>query len=870
MNTRTRHDLDGVWQFAFTDTITPTPPADAAWRAAVVPMPWQAQFDDLRHAAGVGWYERTLPLDAAPAGAAILHFGAVDYHATVWVNGTQVGEHEGGYLPFEFDVAAHLHAGDNTIRVRAIDANDDRETFPDFPFSEVPHGKQSWYGPIGGIWQSVWLEERHPVHLRSLRLTPDAATGAIDIAADVAGAPDRIEVRVADPDGRNVAEGVLDGGRGAVTVEDVQLWSPETPALYTVTATLLVNGAPVDELAAACGFRTVEARDGRIYLNGAPIYLRGVLDQAYYPGTIYTPPSLEYLEEQARTAKDLGLNCLRAHIKIEDPRYYEVADRLGLLVWTEIPNWVHLSEAADARIKATFQAMVARDWNHPSIIAWSLVNENWGTDLARDPAHRAWLADFVDEARRIDPTRLIVDNSACRGNLHVAGDLEDFHEYRAIPDHAAEWDAWVDDFAGRARWAWAEDYDHTRRADLPLILSEFGNWGLPDPAAIQEQGAEPWWFENGHNFGDGIVYPHGVEARFVAAGLDRLYPSLADFARAHQVHMAKSLHYEITSMRRADAIGGYVITEFTDVHWECNGLLDMQRHVKAGLAEIFTPINQDDVLALRPLAWSGAPGAQVAVEVHTFGVDGLATDGVVRWRCGGATGELAAPGGRVDVTLPQTSGLHPFHATWLGHDGRTLATSQVDLTVAQPDWPDTPVRVADDPALAQVLAELGLEVTDDAEAPIIARAYTPTLRDAVQQGARLALLLDAGATQGMALPWGAVVPRAGTPWQGDWATSFAWLRKEGPFAALPGDPLLEMDFAPVMPEAVLVGIPHWATDASWAGLAVGWIHKPVSLLAAGPYGRGQIAVTTFRLDADLVAGNVVAQSLLAGLVRKII
>ncbi|MCB0159024.1 MAG: beta galactosidase jelly roll domain-containing protein, partial [Caldilineaceae bacterium] len=189
MNTRTRHDLDGVWQFTLTDTITPTPPADAVWRAAVVPMPWQAQFDDLRHATGVGWYERTLTLDAAPAGAAVLHFGAVDYHATVWVNGALIGEHEGGYLPFEFDVAAHLHAGDNTIRVRAVDANDDRETFPDFPFSEVPHGKQSWYGPIGGIWQSVWLEERNPAHIRSLRLTPDAADGVIHIAADVAGTP---------------------------------------------------------------------------------------------------------------------------------------------------------------------------------------------------------------------------------------------------------------------------------------------------------------------------------------------------------------------------------------------------------------------------------------------------------------------------------------------------------------------------------------------------------------------------------------------------------------------------------------------------------------------------------------------------------
>jgi beta-galactosidase/beta-glucuronidase len=161
----------------------------------------------------------------------------------------------------------------------------------------------------------------------------------------------------------------------------------------------------------------VEARDGRIYLNGQPIYLRGVLDQAYYPETIYTPPSLEFLEDQARKAKALGLNCLRIHIKIEDPRYYDVADRLGLLVWTEIPNWVLLSDAADRRIKATFRTMVERDWNHPSIIIWTLVNENWGTDLARNPEHRRWLVEFYHAAKQIDPTRLIVDNSACQRQL---------------------------------------------------------------------------------------------------------------------------------------------------------------------------------------------------------------------------------------------------------------------------------------------------------------------------------------------------------------------------------------------------------------------------------------------------------------------
>jgi beta-galactosidase/beta-glucuronidase len=140
---RTRHSLDGTWQFTFDETITPAPAAAAAWRDAIVPMPWQAQFDDLRHAGGVGWYRRAFRLDAVPAGAAVLHFGAVDYHATVWVNGEEVGQHEGGYLPFEFDVTAQLRTGENDILVRAIDATDDQARFPDFPFSEVPHGKQA-------------------------------------------------------------------------------------------------------------------------------------------------------------------------------------------------------------------------------------------------------------------------------------------------------------------------------------------------------------------------------------------------------------------------------------------------------------------------------------------------------------------------------------------------------------------------------------------------------------------------------------------------------------------------------------------------------------------------------------------------------
>ena len=266
---------------------------------------------------------------------------------------------------------------------------------------------------------------------------------------------------------------------------------PNSPSLYTVDATLTIDGQAAHTVRKVCGFRTVEARDGRIYLNGEPIYLRGMLDQGYYPETIYTPPSLELLEEQAQTAKALGFNCLRIHIKVEDPRYYDVADRLGLLVWTEIPNWALLTDAAAKRARQTFEGIVARDGHHPSIIAWTLINENWGTDLTRNPTHRRWLADFYRAAKVLDPTRLVVDNSACCDNAHVASDLEDFHHYRAIPDHAQGWDEWVAGFAGRPDWSWYPDFAHERRADLPLLVSEFGNWGLPDPEEIREGDASP-------------------------------------------------------------------------------------------------------------------------------------------------------------------------------------------------------------------------------------------------------------------------------------------------------------------------------------------------------------------------------------------
>lgn len=501
-----------------------------------------------------------------------------------------------------------------------------------------------------------------------------------------------------------------------------------------------------------------------------------------------------------------------------------MADRLGLLVWTEIPNWVLLTDAADRRIKETFRSMVERDWNHPSIIIWTLVNENWGTDLARNPEHRRWLAEFYHEAKQIDPTRLIVDNSACQGNFHVAGDIEDYHPYRAIPDHADSWDAWSRAFASRqSDWIWAHDYLHERRPDLPLLVSEFGNWGCPTRRRFRKKAPIPV-VRDGSRMGRW----HRLSARHAAAlhrswagcGFRNVGRLHARFPGAYGAQPALRDHHDAPAARHCRLHHHRVHRRAL----ECNGLLTMQRKVKHSLDTIFTPLNQDNVVALRPQRWSGKPGESLAVEVRAFGVDGERNDGVIAWRAGDAHGQLNAPGGVITAPLV-APGMVTLEARWLADDGAAIANNQVELACVPASQFEGALAVIDDPALAATLRTLGYTVSetlpDDASTPVVARRYTKMLETAVQQGAHLLLLAGEptpGDQESIRLPAGAVIAREGTPWQGDWATAFSWIKKQGPFATLPGSPLLEMEYAPVMPDYVLVGLPMWAYRThSWAG-----------------------------------------------------
>jgi beta-galactosidase/beta-glucuronidase len=214
--------------------------------------------------------------------------------------------------------------------------------------------------------------------------------------------------------------------------------SPAAPNLYTLRLVLRRGGDVVDEFEDCFGFRTIETRGGHFYLNGEPLYIRAALDQDYYPDTICTTPSTEFLEDEFRKAKELGLNCLRCHIKVPDPRYYEVADRMGLLIWTELPNMGLSTERSRARKLATLKGIIDRDGNHPSIICWTIINENWGVDLVYDPDHRAWLKEIYRWVKSYDPGRLVVDNSPLAPSSHIQTDIADYHFYAAFPGQPSQ------------------------------------------------------------------------------------------------------------------------------------------------------------------------------------------------------------------------------------------------------------------------------------------------------------------------------------------------------------------------------------------------------------------------------------------------
>ena len=264
-----------------------------------------------------------------------------------------------------------------------------------------------------------------------------------------------------------------------------------------------------------------------------------------------------------------------------------------MLVWCEMPNWVRFDVAAARMGRRMLARMVETMGHHPSIIAWTIINEDWGTDVRHSARDRRWLRTTTVWLKSIDPSRLVVDNSACETphgpNFHLRTDFADFHAYRSMPDGRARWRAIVSDFARRPGWLWSPHGDAAPTADEALVLSEFGGWGLPRPTAVlTPAGDEPWWWSTGQTF----RRPTGLHRRFQQQRLGRLWPDVDALAEATQWRQFDGLATQIRELRRHASIKGYVVTELADAFWEANGLLDADRNPKAfhdRLAELNDP-----------------------------------------------------------------------------------------------------------------------------------------------------------------------------------------------------------------------------------------------------------------------------------------
>jgi beta-galactosidase/beta-glucuronidase len=574
-------DLDGTWSFRHDDTDSGLA---AGWSTGLpeakeitVPFPPESTASGIAEPGfhRVVWYARTITADdLASAGRSerapvvLLHFGAVDYRARVWIDGDLVGEHEGGHTPFTFDVTALVSDGDDHVLV--VRADDDPHDLTQ------PRGKQDWhedahaiwYRRTTGIWQTVWLEAVPATSIEHVQWLPGGpSTIDLDVRLRGCAAPGtrlRVALRF---DERDEHLGTIDvdlpaeATRLQVPVpvarqrngqaENELTWSPDHPRLVDATVSLHdAAGGVVDAVSSYLGIRTVGVARGAFLLNGRPYDVRSVLNQGYWPDSHLAAPSRAALRREVELIKELGFTACRIHQKIEDPRFLYWADRLGLLVWGETPGAYEFSPTAVQRLTREWMDAVDRDASHPSIVTWVPFNESWGIQhVADDPAQQAFSRALTDLTRALDPTRPVVSND---GWEQQNSDIVTVHDYEG--DGAALARTYAD-AAARDRLLTGMGpagrrilVDGAEDRGQPVMLTEFG--GID----YQPDGRRA----------DGWGYTAAADAEDWVARITALYDGI----------------------RESTFLAGSCYTQLTDTMQETNGLLTAQREPKAPIEEI--------------------------------------------------------------------------------------------------------------------------------------------------------------------------------------------------------------------------------------------------------------------------------------------
>lgn len=409
-------NLNGEWDFKLLPYGQGEDTPEGFDRKITVPFSWVCPLSGIEEdVPGVGWYRRTVRFEKK--GRLFLCFGGVDYTADVYVNGQHAAHHQGGYNEFDIDVSAYWQEGDNEIIVRAEDERRETQTY----------GKQG-YGDIQGIWQTVWLENRGSAYIDSFRFMTKIS-GEVMLLVNACAEDDAVVT--ARFNAQCWQSRVRDGQAViAMTIDEPKLWSPDSPFLYEGAIEL-----GDDHVDTYFGIREIKAQDGRLYLNGAPIYINGTLDQAFNPQGHFTYPSDQAMYDEIWRVKRLGLNMARIHIKSEEPRKLYWMDKMGVLAMADIPCfWGEPCVEARSAYETEWPRAFERDFNHPAIFAWVMFNETWGlitgtgNRLSYTEETRRWVNDVWLRAKAADPTRLIEDNSPCNKD-HVITDINTWHFY---------------------------------------------------------------------------------------------------------------------------------------------------------------------------------------------------------------------------------------------------------------------------------------------------------------------------------------------------------------------------------------------------------------------------------------------------------
>lgn len=561
--------LDGPWDFALDPEASWQLPAQVAWdRQIIVP------FAPETGASGVAdtsffracWYRRSFDApQRQPGERLVLHFGAVDYAATVWLNGQLAARHEGGFTPFSVDISDCLiEGGPQTVVVRAEDDPHDLAK---------PRGKQDWllephaiwYPRTTGIWQTVWLERLPATAISAVRWTPNLTSWEIQLDAETDGLRrEGLRLRVmlhvgslllADDTYRVIAgevhRHIALSDPGIDDYRNELLWSPQQPTLIRATLQLWAGrGQLIDEVHSYTALRQVGLQGDRFLLNGRPYRLRLVLDQGYWPESGLTAPDDAALRRDVELAKSMGFNGVRKHQKIEDPRYLYYADLLGLLVWEEMPSAYRFTGASVGRLAQEWRAAIERDYSHPCIVAWVPFNESWGVpDLPENREQRHYVQALYHLTRTLDPTRPVIGND---GWESVATDIIGIHDYDNDPQEIAQ----------RYRSEEVIGRLFTRERPGGRLLTIDGQPYSGQPIMLTEFG--------------GIAYSADEEATW-------------GYSRSADAQAFGQQYAELLSVVRSlKLLAGFCYTQFADTYQESNGLLYADRTPKIPLEDIYT------------------------------------------------------------------------------------------------------------------------------------------------------------------------------------------------------------------------------------------------------------------------------------------